>query len=170
MDQNQTYGPQEVCDAAGVARATFHSWVARKYLPLPPAPGAGRERRFSVRDAVRIAVVVELTRLGVSIGIAGRISGNITDRHIERENEITWALIMASSAAYPARASEPAWPGFAIHQLRAPADVEEVIYRIVPGGKASSYVMVDLTAVAKRTVAALDNPEALRVKRSYPSP
>jgi hypothetical protein len=80
MMQETTFGPAEVCEAAGVPRATFHSWLARKYISDAPGPGAGRERRFTLIEAIRIAVIAELNRFGVPVSTAAgycrRISGD----------------------------------------------------------------------------------------------
>jgi hypothetical protein len=76
----ETFGPAEVCAAAGVPRATFHSWLSRKYISDAPGPGMGRERRFTLIEAIRIAVIAELNRFGVPVGTAAgycrRISGD----------------------------------------------------------------------------------------------
>ena len=105
MDE-QTYGPAEVCLAAGVARATFHSWAARNYLPLPSGPGMGRERSFTFLDAVRIAAVSQLTRLGIMVGMAGRVVGLIKEEHLQRDRGGEWAALIVAPGR-PAKDGEP---------------------------------------------------------------
>ena len=66
-----TYGSAEVARAAGIKRGMFDSWLLRKYLPLPPGPGTGRARQYTLLDAVRVAAMAHLTSIGVVPGRAG---------------------------------------------------------------------------------------------------
>jgi hypothetical protein len=60
----------QVCLAARMSRGTFHAWIMRRYLSVPPGPGTGKVRKFSLVDAVRIAIVAELCRQGFSVSKA----------------------------------------------------------------------------------------------------
>lgn len=53
----------------GVTYRRIDYWVRRGYLrPANPAPGTGYARKFTVDDAVRVAAIDELSRLGVALG------------------------------------------------------------------------------------------------------
>lgn len=44
-------------------------WVRRGYLrPANPGPGSGHARRFTADDAVLVATIDELSKLGVALG------------------------------------------------------------------------------------------------------
>jgi hypothetical protein len=155
MTETKTYGPQEVCDAAGVSRATFHSWVARQYLPLPPGPGMGRERQFTLLDAIRVAVVVQLNRLGVPASSAGRASGLITGSH----DGGSWALVLGPSSGLMNKDQTPKAPPMAMVRFTSLSDIELVLRDRFAGGAPAGFTMIDITAVADRTRAALEDPE-----------
>jgi hypothetical protein len=167
VEQTQTYGPQEVCDAARIPRATFQSWVSRRYLPLPPAPGPGRERQFSFLDAVRVSVVAELTRLGISVGIAGRAVGNVVDGHIDPRAESRTALVFASSPGPIKGKDDRHGPAVMVLQFRSMADIEFMLARRFVGGAPAGFVMVDVTAISERTRAALEDPEGSHTMKTW---
>lgn len=66
----KTYGPAEVCYAANIPRATFHSWVSRGLLHLGRGPGMGKARQFTLIQAIRIATIARLNRLGIAVSTA----------------------------------------------------------------------------------------------------
>jgi hypothetical protein len=107
------YGTAEVCAAAGLARGVFDAWLLRKYLPLPPGPGTGRTRTYTRLDAVRIAVVAELTRLGIGIGVAAE-AADFTRRLVDEDgqsfslDEPGWTLILTPSSVSPP--DDRRWP------------------------------------------------------------
>lgn len=152
MPDEQTYGPAEVCEAAGVPRATFHSWLARHYLPLPPSLGAGRERRFSIRDAVRVAIVAELNRVGVSVGVAARAAGLIFEPFTKDERRIGLLLVKS-----PAAQGDEGLHGPAVMKL-AFKSLDEVMFHVALRHAASSpsFTFLDVTDIAERTLQALE--------------
>jgi hypothetical protein len=163
MTEAKTYGPQEVCDAANVPRATFHSWVARQYLPLPPGPGMGRERQFSLLDAIRIAVVAELNRLGVPPSTAGRASGLIAG--ILDGQRLALVLGVPSGAVN--NDQTPKAPSMAMVRFTSLSDIELFLRDRFAGGPPVGFTMLDITAIADRTRAALDQPGAKPLVRTW---
>lgn len=81
--QRQTFGPAEVCYAAQVPRATFHSWAARRFINSDPGPGMGREREFTLLEAIRVVAMAKLNRLGVAIGVAAHCCAAINDEYAD---------------------------------------------------------------------------------------
>jgi hypothetical protein len=55
------FEPEAVLRAAGISRNVFNSWLARRHLDVR-SRGAGRVRKFTFDQVVRIAVTNELTR------------------------------------------------------------------------------------------------------------
>lgn len=74
----QMFGPAEVAHAARIPRATFHSWMARRYLPSG-SPGRGKAREFSLIDALRIGAMVQMTRVGISVAQAADFTAAIEE-------------------------------------------------------------------------------------------
>lgn len=68
-DESAIYGPAEVAHAARIPRTTFHSWIARRYLPTP-SRGRGKSRQFSLLDTLKLGVMVRLTWLGIGVARA----------------------------------------------------------------------------------------------------
>jgi hypothetical protein len=100
----KTFSPAEVAHAAGIGRATFHSWLAR--CPTP-GPGQGQSREFTLAEAVRISVTAELTRLGIPVTTAGACCAGI------RSNDYaagvrTLLVLGARAGAMPTVDSVPA--------------------------------------------------------------
>lgn len=157
MTSDRTFGPAEVAAAAGVPRATFHSWLARQYFPLPPSPGAGRERRFSVTDAVRVAIVAKLIRLGVSISVAANAAKRFQAPF--RKEERRQALVLTES---PAGAGDQALHGPAVSEVSFDT-FSQIGFHIamqVPAGSTGFYV-VDVTDIAERTIRLLDGDQGV---------
>jgi hypothetical protein len=153
----KTYGPQEVCDAAGVSRATFHSWVARKYLPLPPGPGMGRERRFSASEAILVAVAAELTKLGLSIGVAARVVDFLLNRDSAGfwprvQHEDGWMLFIAPSPA-PVGVEAPSLMPAALFRPKTPEGFREIRESL---GDPAAAVLADVSVIARRTLERLE--------------
>lgn len=152
MQKEQTFGPAEVCAAAGVPRATFHSWVARRYFPLPPSAGAGRERRFSLTNAVRVAIVAELTRIGVSIGVAANAARLFQEPF--RYGDQRAGLLLVPDAS-PAAETAIVGPNIMAMPFTSFAEIGFRVAMRPPAG-AAAFTVVDVTAVAERTIQALE--------------
>jgi hypothetical protein len=73
------YSSNQVCDATGLRRTMLDAWVLRRYLPLSDGPGTGKERRFTLSEAIMVATTFELTRLGLSVADAAH-SAFVLDR------------------------------------------------------------------------------------------
>lgn len=152
------YNSAEVCAAAGLSRSTFDAWLLRNYIPLKPGPGTGRSRTYSLLDATRIAVVAELTRIGISVGTAGRVASNLTDQEIDPTLERRNALVLASSPGPVAGKEDRKGPAWTISPFRTMADIEHMLRFRFAGGSPVGFLMLDVTAIAARTLAALENP------------
>lgn len=60
------HSTSEILRATGLAAALFHQWVNRNHISLTTGrPGAGNHREHTFGDVVQVAVVAELSRLGV---------------------------------------------------------------------------------------------------------
>lgn len=59
----------EVAEAIGVPRPALHAWLLRGHVVVP-SEGQGRARRFSFDAVVELAMIAELTRLGMTISAA----------------------------------------------------------------------------------------------------
>ena len=71
--EERAYTTGEVAAAAGLSRGTFDAWLLRKHLPLPPGPGKGGTRLFTLFDAVMVTLAAELVSLEISIAFAARV-------------------------------------------------------------------------------------------------
>lgn len=154
----EAFSSAQVCRASGLSRGTFDAWMLRRYMPVEPGPGTGRVREFSILDAVRIALAAELTRLGVSVSIASRMSGFVQDRHLTPLNKKGWVLLLASSSSVHSKDAENRGPGHTLIKFDGLADIQRALHGMTPGTSPASFVMVDVTAVADRTRAALADP------------
>jgi MerR HTH family regulatory protein len=148
------YDTAEVCRAAGLLPKTFDGWLLRRSLPLlPPGPGTGRSRRYSLLDVVRIAAAADLTRQGVSIAVAANIVGNISDNHIAPATKRRWALI-----AGPQPDDGPDNEVILCH-YKTWAEIE---LDSLP----TTFTWLDVTAIAARTLAALEEDRETRRRHS----
>lgn len=68
----------EVANATGVDPRTLTNWLDRRIVEVP-AYGSGSQRRFSRDDVVRVALIAELTRLGVSVSEAAHAAATYSD-------------------------------------------------------------------------------------------
>jgi hypothetical protein len=159
-DNPRSYSSAEVCRAAGLPRPTFDAWLLRRYLPLPLGPGTGRSRTYSLLDAVRISVVFELNRLGINVGTAGRFAGLIVDRSIDPAAERRTGLILAPSAGPREEDAEQRGPGAVVFQFKGWREIEFTLRMHFIGGPPVGFVMLDITAIADRTRAALETPDS----------
>lgn len=66
-------------EAANIPSRTLSDWLARKLVDIP-ASGTGSHRIFDRSDVVRIAIVAELVRLGVSVSESAKAASAFADR------------------------------------------------------------------------------------------
>ena len=150
------YDTAEVCRAAGLAPKTLDSWLLRRALPLlPPGPGTGRSRRYSLLDVTRVCAAAELVRQGISIGIAGRMVGEINGSAIDPATERRTVLIVGPPK--PPVGAEGPRPGI-ICTYRTWEDIELMVRLHFVG--ATTFTLVDITAIGARTRAALEDHSA----------
>jgi len=156
-DEQRTYTSAEVCRAVGLPRSTFDAWLLRQFLPLPLGPGTGRSRSYSLLDAVRIAVVAELTKQGISVGIAGRLCGLI----LKPFSDPRTALLLASTATTREAYQAGRCPAAAIVQFTSFDQIARTLRFGFVNGAPATFTMMDVRAIADRTRAALEQPESV---------
>ncbi len=65
------FSMKDVLAVTGLAAATFRPWVVRGLVkPSVPATGTGTPNVFTEDDIVKIALIAELVRWGVPVGLA----------------------------------------------------------------------------------------------------
>ena len=165
MDE-ESYGPAEVSVAAGVPRPTLHSWIARKYLPLSPGPGMGRERRFTLDEVVMVAITAELSRLGLSVGAAAHAadlrSRLIADGHEPPIHEPGWTLVITPAAA-PAGVDSSTMRPLGLIKVKNLTALRKRLKGEY--GNPASVVLVDISAIAKRTLERLKAGESKKERQ-----
>jgi hypothetical protein len=120
--------------------------LLRKYLPLPPGPGTGRSRRYSILDAVRIAVVAELGRFGINIGTAAK-AAELIGEPVDEPNQV---LVMGPST-WPIGSKPPDLLPLLIFTYETVEELQTFIAEQFP----VSFMFVDISAVAARVVSRL---------------
>src|SRR5262249_21105758 len=71
MDSSKKYRLREVAKATDISKATLSSWLARGHIELNQGKGdretagTGDQRLFSWHRVINIAIVAELSRLGI---------------------------------------------------------------------------------------------------------
>lgn len=79
------YGASEVLAATGLTNVTYQQWKARGLLRTSyESKGPGHPQKFSFDEIMRIAVMAELVRLGISVRhashhVGGRVWGFTND-------------------------------------------------------------------------------------------
>jgi hypothetical protein len=164
-DHARIYSSAEVCRAVGLSRRTFDAWLLRQYLPLPPGPGTGRLRTYSLLDAVRISVVYELSRLGINAGTAARFSGLIADSSIAPATTRRTALILVPGLGQDG--AEPRAPAVAVYRFESWKDIESALRKDFVDGPPAGFVMLDVTTIVDRTRAALNDLPATSIRRIW---
>ena len=147
----KTWGPNEVYWAAGVTRGVAHSWVARKLVPLGPAPGMGKERRFSYEEVVLFGIVTELTRLGVGIGEAAQAAEALTldERFRARAlREDGWFIVIQNPSTAPVGATKDPRLGRALFCLSSIDQLGSVVVGELK--HPAAFATVDLSELKRR--------------------
>jgi hypothetical protein len=151
---SEGFSATDVCGAIGLPRTSFDAWLLRRYIPLAPGPGTGRARSLTLLDAIRIGVMAQLTRLGVSAGAAGKAARVIEARMLKAPRSGgRWTMIVG-----PARSEESTNVGqVLIGQFKGLADAEHAAR--VRLSDPMAFVMVDISAITERITAALENDD-----------
>ncbi len=68
----------EAARATGISARTLSDWIARGIIPAPKS-GKGNHREFGIRDVDRIAVVHDLTKIGLPATEAARAASAFCD-------------------------------------------------------------------------------------------
>lgn len=74
----KTFGPAEVCRVIGVPRATLHSWLARRYIPVESS-GTGTERQFSFEQVVWLTIIADMSCNHIASGTAADLVGQVRE-------------------------------------------------------------------------------------------
>ncbi len=162
------YSSAAVCQAAGLSRATFDAWLLRHYLPLPPGPGTGRERRFSANEAILVAIAAQLTKSRLSITAAGHavefLNGDTDGLWPRAQFEANWLLVIAQSSA-PAKVDAPTSSiHAALVRLESLLDLE----RTIEDWDFSVMVIVKVSTIARRTLNRLAAPAPMTAASPAP--
>lgn len=72
------YKLSEVARATDISARTLTDWLSRKLVDVP-AHGSGTHRRFSKDDTTRIALIADLTKVGVSVSDAAKAAASFCD-------------------------------------------------------------------------------------------
>jgi hypothetical protein len=144
-----TFSPDEAARVAGVDRATFHSWLARKYIRVE-SRGQGRARKLTFEQVIQIAVASELNHnLGVSIAAAAEMAAVVKLPIADRGDFLVAGNISHSIVVHQE-------PGQSLDSVIA-AGIGSLKPRILPSR--SSCVVIDVSRVAARTRYLLDHPD-----------
>ena len=99
--RERIYGPADVCEAIGIERGTFHSWLARRYVDVA-SQGAGRARRFDFGQVVLWGAIAELHRHGMPVGSAADHLKKVQRRFLQAvHNQSGRDMILTISAEGP---------------------------------------------------------------------
>ena len=84
MLADRTFRASEVCEATGVKPVTLRQWHLRGVFEMK-SEGDGKWREYTLFDAVRIAIIANLLKLGITVERASMIALRC---HVE--NSLTW--------------------------------------------------------------------------------
>ncbi|QAY95106.1 hypothetical protein CWB41_04660 [Methylovirgula ligni] len=73
-----SYKLAQTADAVGMNARTLSDWLDRGIIPAPRS-GKGNHRAFGIRDVDRIAIVHELTRIGLPVAEAAKAASVFSD-------------------------------------------------------------------------------------------
>ncbi len=68
----------EAAEAVGVELRTLSGWLDRRIIDIPGA-GSGTNRRFGRDDVIRVGLISDLVRLGVSVSEAAKAASAFCD-------------------------------------------------------------------------------------------
>lgn len=106
---------KEVALGAGILRPTLDAWIARGWFRprLDPDPGQGKRRRYSEDDAVRLAAMAELGRLGVPLAHAGEAASAASALHPNMVNGNSVLVVWEGPVAWsrPGQQDHETMPG-----------------------------------------------------------
>jgi hypothetical protein len=84
---------QDVRKIIGVDAGSFQQWLARDLIPFETVTAGRRTwRRFHVQEVPRLVLISELWKIGVLIGEANVIAGELLQFLSERDDAI-WAVL-----------------------------------------------------------------------------
>jgi hypothetical protein len=170
---HESYSSNQVCDAIGLRRTTLDAWVLRRYLPLADGPGTGKERRFSLVEAIMVATTFELTRLGLSVADAAH-SSFVIDRFAADGFKVPiqedgWLLVVGQAPrSKPIETEAPTIRRQDVIRVKPPGELWPHIRKAV--GDPSAVAFADLSRIARDTAERLgaampkDPPRNNRIK------
>jgi len=86
----QTYGISEVRRAANISRTTLDQWISRGYFRPSQPVERGKARAFTVGEAMTLAAMAELTRVGVDLATASRATQRLVGFHDDAAVVMLW--------------------------------------------------------------------------------
>ena len=86
MDTEQSYSLGDAAIAAGVDWTRLKNWLDRKQIKLDGAePEPGRHRRFSFLDVLRIALIGQMVRWGLTADTSSNLVEGLLKQHFRKE-------------------------------------------------------------------------------------
>jgi hypothetical protein len=167
-NERDGYSSNEICDATGLRRTTLDAWVLRRYLNLSEGPGTGRERRFSFDEVVMIAIAAELTRLGLSVGIAAH-AANYIDRlaadgkHVPIDKKRCLLIVRQPPRTKPIEIEAPSLMGLAVVWPATSERLAKILDREL--SDSAAVVVVDISATVRRAMARIGTAQPKRKGR-----
>ena len=99
MNRDERFSLSEAEEITGVPRSSLVGWLNRQLLrPVRPARGQGSRRLFSLRDLVWIAVMHELTTVGVRAEQAARFTDELVEPVFARD--MRWCVFIPSEHGF----------------------------------------------------------------------
>jgi hypothetical protein len=146
----------QVARAAGISSNLLKAWITRKVIYLGEhdreAHGKGSSRVFTLKRALVVGLAAELVKIGISIGLAGDLSGNVIDMTLEEAGgDVT--RIDHLIAVYPQDALSVGYGA-----ARWDDTVKEVLVEKAPQD-VSSVVIVSVKLVAEKVLRRLGELE-----------
>lgn len=149
--------------AAGLRRTTLDAWVLRRYLDLSEGPGTGRERRFTFDELVIIAIAAELTRLGLSVGVAAHAANYLFQLATEGkvvpiEDERCLLFVRQPPASKPIEIEAPSLMGLTIVWPKTAERLKKILDDQLHDFVAVA--VVDISTTVKRAMARIETMKA----------
>lgn len=156
VQEERAYTSSAVGAAAGLSRGTFDAWLLRKHLPLPPGPGKGGARSFTLFEAVMVALAAELVSLEITIAAAARVVEWLSRVRahglVIPLEEPGWVIVVTTTKWKRAEPDQPRSVQFAFDRFPSAVELAEAVER---DPDIAARVIVDFSKVAARVREAL---------------
>jgi hypothetical protein len=157
------YSSNEVCAATGLRRTTLDAWVLRRYLDLSEGPGTGRERRFTFDEFVVIVIAAELTRLGLSVGVAAHAANYLRrlaaeGKHVPIEDERCLLFVRQPPVTKPIEIEAPSLMGVLVTWPKTTERLKDILDKEL--GDSPAVAVVDISTAVKRARASIETAKS----------